>query len=137
MKKQNALFAVGFILLSAVIIFSGCKKKSTTPAVTPAFIVTATNVTFQDGSAGLQFYAKCTNTDCKMTKVTINDPIGANTTTYDLNGEYEVSNEIFGLQATNTGYTKELGTWTFNFVGNRTSDGSSFASNSTLLVSGK
>jgi len=136
MKKLTTLFAVGVILLSTVIIFSGCKKKSTTPA-TPSFIVTATTVTFQDGSAGLQFYAKCTNNDCKMTKVTINDPIGTNTTTYDLNGEYEVSNEIFMLEAANTGYTKELGTWTFNFVGNLTSDGSSFASNASLLVSGK
>jgi hypothetical protein len=135
MKKLNTLFAVGVILLSSVIIFSGCKKKSS--PITPSFTVTATNVTFQDGSAGLQFYAKCTNTDCKMTKVTINDPIGANTSTFDLNGEYEVSNEIFGLQATNTGYTKELGTWTFNFVGNLTSDGSSFASGASLLVSGK
>jgi hypothetical protein len=135
MKKLTTLFAVGVILLSTVIIFSGCKKKSS--PITPSFTVTATNVTFQDGSAGLQFYAKCTNTDCKMTKVTINDPIGASTTTFDLNGEYEVSGEIFGLQATNTGYTKELGTWTFNFVGNLTSDGSSFSAGGSLLVSGK
>ena len=137
MKKRNTFIALGVILLSTVILFSGCKKKSSTPAVSPAFIVTATNVTFQNGDAGLQFYAKCTNTDCKMTKVTINDPIGTNTVTYDLNGNYEVENEIFMLEDANTGYTKELGTWTFNFVGNRTSDGSSFASSASLLVSGK
>ncbi len=127
MKKTNTLFVIGILLLSTVILFSSCKKKETTPATTPAFIVTATTVQLQSGGAGLQFYAKCTNTDVKMTKVTINDPLGANTITYNLNGNYEVENEIFMLEDATTAYTDETGTWSFNFVGNINSDGTAFA----------
>lgn len=136
MKRKNTLLAIGLLLLSSVVLFSSCKKKETT-TITPSFIVTATKVQLQGGGTGLQFYAKCTNTDVKMTKVTIGDPLGANTITFDLNGNYEVLNEIFMLEDATTAYTLEIGTWTFNFVGNLTSDGSSFASNTSLLVSGK
>jgi hypothetical protein len=138
MKRQNTFLAFGILLLCMGILFSSCKKKESTPTpISPAFIVTATTVQLQGGGNGLQFYAKCTNTDVKMTKVTINDPLGANTITYNLNGTYEVSNEIFMLEDATTAYTDEIGTWTFNFVGNLTSDGTAFASNASLVVSGK
>ena len=136
MKRKNALLAIGILLLSTVILFSSCKKKEST-AVTPSFVVSATTVQITGGGNGLEFAAKCTNTDVKMTKVTINDPLGVNNITYNLNGGYEVSNQAFALQDANTAYTDEIGTWTFSFVGNLTSDGSSFVTGASLLVSGK
>lgn len=136
--KRIKLFATVSVLvfLSMGIFLSGCKKKSTTPdPVVPSFIVTATTVTLQGGGTGLQFYAKCTNTDVKMTKVTLTDPIGANTTTYNLNGTYYVANQIFMLEDANSAYLKEIGTWSFTFVGNLTSDGTAFSVGTTLAVS--
>lgn len=135
MKKFNAFLTLGIVLLIAGILFSGCKKKE--DPIIPAFTVTAITVQLQGGGEGLQFFGKCTNDDVKMTKVTVYDPLSVQTTTYNINGEYFVKNEAFGLQDANVGYTKELGTWTFNFVGNRTADGASFSESTTLSVSGK
>jgi hypothetical protein len=135
MKKFNAFLALGTFLLIAGIFFSGCKKKDS--PIIPSFTVTAITVQIQGGGEGLQFFGKCTNDDVKMTKVTINDPLSQQTTTYNINGNYFVKNQAFDLQDANTGYVKELGTWTFNFVGNRTADGASFSEGASLAVSGK
>ena len=135
MKKFNLFLTLGILLLSAVIISSGCKKKS--DPIVPAFTVTALPVTFQDGSLGLQFFGKCTNDDVKMTKVTIFDPISSSIPAFNFQGTYFVKNQTFDLQDPTTGYPKELGTWSFNFQGNRTADGVSFSSSTTLLVTGK
>ena len=135
MKKINSFLAVGIVLLIAGILFSGCKKKS--DPVIPSFTVTALTVQLQGGGEGLQFYGKCTNDDVKMTKVTIYDPLSVQNITYNINGNYYVKNEAFQLQDANVGYNKELGTWTFNFVGNRTADGASFSESASLSVSGK
>jgi hypothetical protein len=135
MKKITYFLSLGAILLSTAIIFSACKKKSET--IVPSFTVSATTVELVGGQAGLTFYAKCNNDDVKMTKVTITDPLAQQTTTYNLNSNTYVNGELFGLQADGTGYIKELGTWSFNFVGNRTADGSSFAVTNTLSVTGK
>jgi len=135
MKKFNAFLMLGIVLLIAGILFSGCKKKE--DPIIPSFTVTAITVQFQAGGEGLQFFGKCTNDDVKMTKVTIYDPLSVQTTTYNINGAYFVKNEAFDLQDANVGYTKEFGTWTFNFVGNRTADGASFSETTTLSVSGK
>ena len=135
MKKFNAFLALGTFLLIAGIFFSGCKKKS--DPVIPSFTVTALTVQLQGGGEGLQFYGKCTNDDVKMTKVTIYDPLSVQNITYNINGNYYVKNEAFQLQDATVGYNKELGTWTFNFVGNRTADGASFSEGAALAVSGK
>ena len=135
MKKNNAFLAMGIVLLIAGILFSGCKKKSET--IIPSFSVTAITVQLQGGGEGLQFFGKCTNDDVKMTKASIYDPLGEQNTTFNLNGNISVKNQAFDLQATNTGYVKELGTWTFNFVGNRTADGASFSESASLSVTGK
>lgn len=135
MKKFNTFLSLGIVLLIAGILFSGCKKKE--DPIIPSFTVTAITVQLQGGGEGLQFFGKCTNDDVKMTKVTLYDPLSVQTTTYNINGTYFVKNEAFGLQDANVGYTKELGTWTFNFVGNRTADGASFSESTTLSVSGK
>ena len=135
MKKCNTLFTLGIVLLMAGILFSGCKKKSS-PTI-PSFTVTAITVQLQGGGEGLQFFGKCTNDDVKMTKVTLYDPLGVQNTTYNINGNYFVKNEAFGLQDQTVGYTKELGTWTFNFVGNRCADGASFSESASLSVTGK
>ncbi len=138
MKKFNLFLTLGILLLSAVIISSGCKKKSDPIVpVVPAFTVTAIPVTFQDGSLGLQFFGKCNNDDVKMTKVTVFDPLSSSIPPFNCNGAYFVKNQTFDLQDPTTGYPKELGTWSFNFVGNRTADGVSFSSTTTLSVTGK
>jgi hypothetical protein len=133
MKKITSFATIGILLLSIMILFTDCKKKKDDPIV-PAFIVTATTVQLQGGGDGLQFAAKCTNDDVKMTKVLITDPIQNQAITYNLNGVYFVKNEIFTLQAENTAYLLQKGTWTFIFIGNRTSDGTSFASTATLAA---
>jgi hypothetical protein len=133
MKKLTSYLSITVLLLAMIAIISGCKKDDPAPTV-PAFTITATTVQLQGGGEGLQFFAKCNNDDVKMTKVTITDPIASFTQTYNLNGTYFVKNEIFGLQATTEAYIKSMGTWTFNFVGNRTADGTSFAVNGSLAV---
>jgi hypothetical protein len=135
MKRINYLLFFSILFLGGSVILSGCKKKTET--ITPSFTVSATTVQLQGGGEGLQFYAKCTNDDVKMTKVVITDPLSAQTITYNLNGNYYVSNEIFMLEDQNTAYVKESGTWSFNFVGNRTADGSGFAITATVNVSAK
>jgi hypothetical protein len=135
MKKINPFYALSLFLLVAGILLSGCKKEE--DPIVPSFTVTAINVQLQGGAEGLQFFGKCTNDDVKMTKVTINDPLGVQNTTYNINGNYFVKNEAFGLQDATVGYTKELGTWSFTFVGNRTADGVSFSVSTTLSVTGK
>lgn len=134
MKKINFLLLISmFVMITGSGILSGCKKKSSGPVV-PTFTVTATTVQLQGGGEGLQFYAKCTNTDVKMTKVTVTDPIATNTSTYNLNGTYFVMNQVFMLEDQTSAYTKEIGTWTFSFVGNLTSDGTSFSVGASLSV---
>ena len=133
MKKLTPYLSVTVVLLATLMIVGGCKKKAEDPIV-PSFTITATTVQLQGGGEGLQFFAKCNNDDIKMTKVTITDPLASFNQTYNLNGTYFVKNEIFGLQEATTAYVKSIGTWTFNFVGNRTADGTSFAVNGALTV---
>jgi hypothetical protein len=135
MKKFNLYLPVAVIMFAAIVIISGCKKdeEEVVPTV-PAFTVTATEVQLQGGGTGLQFFAKCNNDDVKMTKVTITDPMSSYHQQYNLNGTTFIMNEIFGLQATDIAYQKEIGTWTFNFVGNRTADGVAFAVDASLTA---
>lgn len=132
MKKTRSYAIAGILLLVTIILMTNCKKKE--DPIIPAFIVTATTVQLQGGGEGLQFAAKCTNDDVKMTKVLITDPIQSPAVTYNLNGTYFVKNEIFALQAADEAYFKQIGTWKFQFVGNRTADGTSFAVDVTLGV---
>jgi hypothetical protein len=139
MKKIKNIWICSFAVIGVVImISSGCKKKDDNPAPqVPVFTVTANTVQLQGGGEGLQFFAKCTNEDVKMTNVTITDPLSVQTATYELNGNSIAKNTQFSLQDDNVGYVKEPGTWNFTFVGNRTSDNQSFSVNATLLVSSK
>jgi|WetSurMetagenome_2_1015567.scaffolds.fasta_scaffold726624_1 hypothetical protein len=135
MKKINYLIFIGAVLLSTSIVFSGCKKKESTPDYpTPAFILTYTPVTLQTGDAGVQFYANCSSTDVKMTKVEILDPIHSGTITYNLNGQTYVKNQIFALQDAGTAYLKQGGTYQFTFTGNRSVDNAGFTVVSNLNV---
>jgi hypothetical protein len=138
MKKVNYLVIIGALILSTTIIFSGCKKKSSTPSYpTPAFIVTSTTVTLQDGTLGIEFFTVCSTTDVTMTKVEILSPIHDYDLTYNLGNVLYVKNQIFDLQAANTAYTKESGSYTFTFTGIRNADSSPFTIVSTLVVAGK
>lgn len=136
MKKINQVLICGILLMSIVIVFSGCKKKADTvtyPSVT--FLVSSTPVTFNTGEAGLTFFANCNSTDVKMTKVEILDPLHSGTVTYNLNGLGYVTGQIFALQDANTGYLKSTGTWQFTFTGLRTVDNAPFTVVSNLNVS--
>ena len=132
MKKITSFATAGILLLVTVILLSNCKKEE--DPIVPAFIVTASTVPLQGGGDGLQFAAKCTNDDVKLTKVLITDPIQSPAITYNLNGTYFVKGEIFALQGTDEAYFKQIGTWKFQFVGNRTADGASFAVDASLSV---
>lgn len=133
MKKLTALLLLGILLLSMAILFTECKKKTEDPVV-PAFTVAAATVMLQSGGDGLQFDAKCTNTDIKMTEVRIVDPGQLPVITYNLNGTDYNKNEIFGLQSSEEAYLKQTGTWSFTFIGNLISDGTSFSVPATLAV---
>jgi hypothetical protein len=135
MKKFKVVFKLGIVLLIAGILFSGCKKDE--DPVIPKFTVSAITVQLQGGGEGLQFFGTCTNDDVKMTKVTIYDPLNQQNITFNANGNTFVKGQAFDLQEVGTAYVKELGTWQFNFVGNRTADGVSFSESATLSVTGK
>jgi len=133
MKKITTLLTFSILLLSITILFTNCKKDKEDPVV-PAFSITATTVMLQGGGDGLQFKAKCTNTNVEMTEVQIVDPLQSPVNTYNLNGANFVKNVIFDLQGADEAYYKQTGTWSFTFIGNRTSDGSSFSISTTLAV---
>ena len=130
MKKLTTLMTISILLLSIAVLLTNCKKDP----INPAFIVTGTTVQLQGGGDGLQFAAKCTNDDVKLTKVEIVDPLQSPAVTYNLNGTYFVEGEVFALQAVDEAYFKQIGTWSFTFIGNRTSDNGSFSTTTTLSV---
>jgi hypothetical protein len=131
MKKISFLTSIGIFFLVAVTFLTNCKKEEDP---TPAFSVTSTTVQLQGGGDGLQFEARCTNTDVKMTKVLITDPKQSPALTYLLNDQNYSKDQDFGLQAVNEAYPKQTGTWTFIFIGSRTSDGAAFTINASLNV---
>jgi hypothetical protein len=134
MKKLTCIYSITALLFIAIMVISGCKKDTVT--TDPTFNVTATTVQLQGGGEGLQFFAKSTNVDVKMTSVVIVDP---NNTppfpyTYNFNGAEFSTNQSFGLQENNVAYGKVIGTWKFTFTGSRTSDDGAFAVEATLAV---
>jgi len=140
MEKRTNTWICFFAVIGVVLLLSGCckKDKDDNPvAQVPVFTLTANTVQLQGGGEGLQFFAKCTNEDVKMTKVTYTSPTTLQTATYDFNGNSIAKNTQFSLQDDNLAQTKEPGTWSFTFVGNTTSDNKSFSVNATLLISSK
>jgi len=121
----------------AILFTSSCKKDDNPAPQVPVFTVTSDSVMLQGGGEGLQFFGKCTNEDVKMTKVTITSPTAGQTATYMLNGNAYNKNVQFSLQDDNTAYVKELGTWNFTFIGNRTADNAGFSVDVALSVSVK
>jgi len=107
------------------------KSFTTLPFSHPVFsvrsVINATSFT-------LQFFAKCTNDDVKMTKVMITDPEGVSTWTYELNGTTYIKNQEFALQDTGKPYEWITGHWKFEFIGTRTINGDSFDITVTLFV---
>jgi hypothetical protein len=132
MKKITSFATIGILLLATIILFTNCKKKD--EPVVPTFTVTSTTVPLQGGGDGLQFKARCTNNDVKMTRVLITDPAQSPAYTYLLNDQGFSKNQDFDLQDAAVAYTKTTGTWTFIFVGNRPSDNESFTVNASLSV---
>ncbi|MFH1118660.1 MAG: hypothetical protein V1775_02470 [Bacteroidota bacterium] len=122
-------------------MLSGCCKKDkdedNPDAQVPLFNVTANTVQLQGGGEGLQFFAKCTNEDVNVTKVTNTSPISVQSFTYELNGNSIAKNTEFSLQDEDVGFLKEPGTWSFTFEGKRTSENESFSVNATLLITSK
>jgi hypothetical protein len=131
MKKQNTLLAIGIMLLSTVILFSACKKKTEDAAVVsaPTFVVTSQ----PNGTDYFNIWAKCITDDILLTKVIIKDPFN-NSYTYTGNQALWLKDEIVGFPDT---YPKSSGTWLLTFYGNRSADNSSFVSSATLTIAGK
>jgi len=131
MKKQNTLLAIGIMLLSTVILFSACKKKTDdpVPVSAPTFVVTSQ----PNGTDYFNIWAKCITDDILLTKVIIKDPFNISYT-YTGNQQLWLKDEIVGFPDT---YPKSSGTWLLTFYGNRSSDNSSFVSNASVTISGK
>jgi len=134
MKNSKRFACAAILLLALFVMINGCKKKSDDPVVTPVFTVTSSTVQLQSGGEGLQFFAKCTNNDVKMTNVSLTDPTPF-ISIFDCKGVSFVKNALIPLQNTGEAYMKKTGTWRFNLVGIRTSDNASFAVDATLVVS--
>ena len=131
MKKQNTLLAIGILLLSTVILFSSCKKKSSdSEPSAPTFLMSS--IPDPADNTYLIFQFKCTTNDVKLTKILITDPLGSFTDTYDLQGATYLENIIYQF---NYSYLKSTGKWSFVFYGNRTSDNSGFVSTTYITVS--
>ncbi len=139
MRKRNNILIYSFAVIGVLLLLSiSCKKDKDDPdPQVPVFTVTANTVQLQGGGEGLQFSAKCTNEDVKMTEVTNTSPISVKTFKYDLDGKSYAKNSSIPLQDEDVAYFKELGTWNFIFLGNRTSDNESFSVNATLSVTAK
>ena len=133
MKKFITYAAYSFLFATFTLLLSNCSKDD--EPETPAFTVTYSTVQIQGGLQGLQFTAKCTNNEVKLTKVMITDPLNSTPIEYDFNGTTFTQNEQFNLQATDEAYYKLTGTWKFQFVGTRTSDNTNFAVDASLTVS--
>jgi len=133
MKSSNRFATVSIMLLAVFIIITGCKKKSDDPGV-PSFTITYSTVNLQGGGEGLQFFAKCTSQAVNMEKVFITDPESTVITHNYTNGSF-AENELFPMQDTDIAYLKKTGTWNFNLVGNRETDGVAFAVDATAEVS--
>jgi hypothetical protein len=133
MKKITSSATVGILLLGTIILFTNCSKED--EPVVPAFTVSSTTVPLQSGGDGLQFKARCTNNDVKMTEVLITGPAQAQAYTYPLNDQGFSKNQDFDLQDASVAYAKTTGTWTFIFVGKRSSDNESFTVSASLSVS--
>jgi hypothetical protein len=137
-ENKNIWICLIAIIGVTFMLSIGCKKDKDNPdPQVPIFTVTANTVQLQGGGEGLQFFAKCTNEDVKMTKVTYTSPTTLQTTTYDFNGNSISKNAQFSLQDDNLACVKEPGTWNFTFEGKRTSDNESFSVNATLLITAK
>jgi hypothetical protein len=132
MKRQKFLYVLGILFLSSVILFSACKKKSSDPPSAPTFNMSA--VPDQNNPGNLIFYFTCTTDNVRMTRIDIKDPINTGIPPVDMQNANLLKGTTYYL---NTTYTKESGTWTFTFTGNRTSDNSSFVSVATVVVSAK
>lgn len=139
MKKRNNILNYSFAVIGVLLMLSiSCKKDKDDPdPQVPVFTVSANTVQLQGGGEGLQFSAKCTNEDVKMTEVTNTSPISVKTFKYDLDGKSYTKNSSIPLQDEDVAYFKELGTWNFTFSGNRTSDNESFSVHATLSVTAK
>ena len=136
MKKINQFLKYSALVLCVAIIFGGCKKEEDPPSYpSVSFIITYLEVDLQGGGKGVQFFANCSTTDVKMTKVEIKDPLQSGTITYNLNGNGYVKGQIFALQDDNTAYLKQGGTWTITFTGLRTVDSAPFTLPVTIAVS--
>lgn len=140
MKKRTNIWICSFAVIGVLLMLSGCCKDddNDNPASqVPVFTVTAKTVMLQGGGDGLQFSAICTNEDVKMTKVTNTPPNSGQAATYELNGKTYAKNSPIPLQNDSEAYLKDLGTWTFTFVGNTASDNKSFSVNATLSITSK
>lgn len=126
MKRIGLLLLSGMLLLSTAGTFTSCKKKE--ERKDPTFVVTAT----PQGDE-LQFYFYCSTDDIKLTKLTIKDPL-LNEYTYNAGGATFLKDELYYIDEW---YPKQLGTWTFTFVGNFADDNSGFTSETTMSVTGK
>jgi len=133
MKKRNTFLAIGILLLSTVILFSACKKKTDdTPTPTPSapsFVVTSQ----PNGTDYFFIWAKCITDDILLTKVIIKDPFNQSYT-YTGNQQLWLKDETIAFPDT---YPKSSGTWRLTFYGNKSANGTSFVSNATLSISGK
>jgi hypothetical protein len=131
MRKLTHYSAITALLLVAIVIIGGCKKKTEDPV--PTFTMQVDSVPVTGGGKGLQFFAKCTNNDVAMTNASITDPASGVSLRNYLGASF-AKNALIPMQGTDTAYVKIAGTWRFTLVG-KSSGGTTFAFDATVAVS--
>ena len=125
MKNCNVLLVVGLILMSAAILFSGCKKKEDPVILPPSITVTAT----YDGTT-VEFNCYCVADDLNLTKVDLIDPSGSTGSVPF--GELWPKNTKFWITIDDN--PQPIGKWTLTFTGTVAADGRSFSVTVTVNV---
>ncbi|MEM1127638.1 MAG: hypothetical protein AAGI71_13380 [Bacteroidota bacterium] len=80
-----------------------------------SFIVSSTNVTLDDGSDGIQFFAQ-PNVDVILVRVDITSPTGTSLP-FNAGSQTVISGQAIALQDPGFAYFRVSGPWTFTFSG--------------------
>jgi hypothetical protein len=115
--------------------FLSCEDSSPTKATdtNPTFSMASANITCTDDTPCVLFYVT-PNADVVLVKVEIKPP-GEDSFTRNLYGGTFNKGVSFALQDEGRAFTKENGTWTFTFTGNKaTGSKKSFTVTATLNV---
>ena len=114
-RLRPALSAL--LVLGAALTVSACDSEEPEPEperVVPTFRVASVTIT-DDGTQFLQFAAR-PDLDVELSSVLIENPAGS-TASFNAQNSLVLANEAIALQASDVGYFRVSGEWSFRFTG--------------------